>query len=336
MMMQPRRQSAGGAARAAQMLRHLAGGLKAQPFCRSRFGAFLKKREPRANPWKNFLTIPESITRVFGLRTILRFDIVHFNETRFHCKNSVRGRAEWQADEHRLESTERSFSCVRDRVLMGLRTARPAAMPGGLLFSRRAPESCYSKRRRRHPAARVKGVPHERVLPLAPSPPPCCLRAPPFSTAARSSPAPPGRSRRAAKRRPRRSSASEVREAHVRKDDAPAIVRYYTEVVSFTSRDGAKAEARLPEKNEGEARGRPGEPDQNPLPPRRSERGRARPREHARHSGRPSHHRRPCASRLRRPLDGREAFVSAFANVLPDKRAGCSAGPDSQILMRRF
>lgn len=49
----------------------------------------------------------------------------------------------------------------------------------------------------------------------------------------------------------------EVREAHVRKDDAPAIVRYYTEVVSFTSRDGAKAEARLPEKNEGEARGRP-------------------------------------------------------------------------------
>ena len=51
-----------------------------------------------------------------------------------------------------------------------------------------------------------------------------------------------------------------VREAHVRKDDAPAIGRYYTVVVSFTSRDGAKAEARLPEKNEGEARGRPGEP----------------------------------------------------------------------------
>lgn len=38
----------------------------------------------------------------------------------------------------------------------------------------------------------------------------------------------------------------EVREAHVRKDDAPAIVHYYTEVVSFTARDGSKVEARLP------------------------------------------------------------------------------------------
>ena len=32
----------------------------------------------------------------------------------------------------------------------------------------------------------------------------------------------------------------EVREAHVRKDDAPAIVHYYTEVVSFTAWDGSK------------------------------------------------------------------------------------------------
>ena len=39
----------------------------------------------------------------------------------------------------------------------------------------------------------------------------------------------------------------EVREAHVRKDDAPAIVHYYTEVVSFTAWDGSKVEARLPE-----------------------------------------------------------------------------------------
>lgn len=51
----------------------------------------------------------------------------------------------------------------------------------------------------------------------------------------------------------------EVREAHVRKDDAPAIALYYTEVVSFTAWDGTKAEARLPEKNEHEARGRPGD-----------------------------------------------------------------------------
>lgn len=127
---------AGRPAEASQMLPHLAVDFKPQTLCNSHFGAILKKRRPRANPQKNFLTIPKSISRVFGLRTILRFDIVHFNETRFHCKNSVRGRAEWQADEHRLESTERSFSCVRDRVLMGLRTARPAAMPGGLLFSR--------------------------------------------------------------------------------------------------------------------------------------------------------------------------------------------------------
>lgn len=125
---------AGRPAEASQMLPHLAVDFKPQTLCHSHFGAILKKRRHRANPQKNFLTIPESISRVFGLRTILRFDIVHFNETRFHCKNSVRGRAEWQADEHRLESTERSFSCVRDRVLMGLRTARPAAMPGGLLF----------------------------------------------------------------------------------------------------------------------------------------------------------------------------------------------------------
>ena len=47
----------------------------------------------------------------------------------------------------------------------------------------------------------------------------------------------------------------EVREAHVRKDDAPAIVHYYTEVVSFTAWDGSKVEARLPEKNDDEARG---------------------------------------------------------------------------------
>ena len=42
----------------------------------------------------------------------------------------------------------------------------------------------------------------------------------------------------------------EVREAHVRKDDAPAIVHYYTEVVSFTAWDGSKVAARLPEKND--------------------------------------------------------------------------------------
>ncbi len=52
----------------------------------------------------------------------------------------------------------------------------------------------------------------------------------------------------------------EVREAHVRKDDAPAIVHYYTEVVSFTAWDGSKVEARLPEKNDDEARGSPGAP----------------------------------------------------------------------------
>lgn len=52
----------------------------------------------------------------------------------------------------------------------------------------------------------------------------------------------------------------EVREAHVRKDDAPAIVHYYTEVVSFTAWDGSKVEARLPEKNDDEARGSPGDP----------------------------------------------------------------------------
>ena len=52
----------------------------------------------------------------------------------------------------------------------------------------------------------------------------------------------------------------EVREAHVRKDDAPAIVHYYTEVVSFTAWDGSKVEARLPEKNDDEARGRPSDP----------------------------------------------------------------------------
>lgn len=59
-----------------------------------------------------------------------------FQRNTVPLQNSVRGRAEWQADEHRLEQTERSFSCVRDRVLMGLRTARPAAMLGGLLFLR--------------------------------------------------------------------------------------------------------------------------------------------------------------------------------------------------------
>ena len=30
----------------------------------------------------------KTFTRVFALRTILRFDIVHFNETRFHCKTA--------------------------------------------------------------------------------------------------------------------------------------------------------------------------------------------------------------------------------------------------------
>lgn len=118
---------------------------------------------------------------------------------------------------------------------MGLRTARPAAMPGGLLFSRRAPESCYSKRRRRHPAARVKGVPHERVLPLA-------LRRRP---AACGSAFLYGGAKLAGAAWTLKTSGEEttatierveVREAHVRKDDAPAIVRYYTEVVSFTSR----------------------------------------------------------------------------------------------------
>ena len=42
--------------------------------------------------------------------------------------------------------------------------------------------------------------------------------------------------------------------------EAPAIVHYYTEVVSFTARDGSKVEARLPEKNDDEARGSPGDP----------------------------------------------------------------------------
>ena len=71
-----------------QMLRHLAARLNPKRLCCRRSARFLKKRRLRANPWKNFLTIPESFTRVFALRTILRFDIVHFNETRFHCKTA--------------------------------------------------------------------------------------------------------------------------------------------------------------------------------------------------------------------------------------------------------
>ena len=59
----------------------------------------------------------------------------------------------------------------------------------------------------------------------------------------------------------------EVREAHVRKDDAPAIVHYYTEVVSFTAWDGSKVEARLPEKNDDEARGRPRHDDPSVAAP---------------------------------------------------------------------
>lgn len=58
----------------------------------------------------------------------------------------------------------------------------------------------------------------------------------------------------------------EVREAHVRKDDAPAIVHYYTEVVSFTAWDGSKVEARLPEKNDDEARGSPGSATATTIP----------------------------------------------------------------------
>ena len=97
----------------------------------------------------------------------------------------------------------------------------------------------------------------------------------------------------------------EVREAHVRKDDAPAIVHYYTEVVSFTAWDGSKVEARLPEKNE--------RPDRDPLPPRRSLGGRSRQRQSARHSGADPHHRGSGASRLRRALDDREAPLTCAA-----------------------
>ena len=80
----------------------------------------------------------------------------------------------------------------------------------------------------------------------------------------------------------------EVREAHVRKDDAPAIVHYYTEVVSFTAWDGSKVEAR-------------------------SLGGRSRQRQSARHSGADPHHRGSGASRLRRALDDREAPLTCAA-----------------------
>ena len=52
----------------------------------------------------------------------------------------------------------------------------------------------------------------------------------------------------------------EVRESHMRKDEQNIIVHYYTEVVSFVAWDGTKVEARLPDKSDEEARGKPGDP----------------------------------------------------------------------------
>lgn len=105
----------------------------------------------------------------------------------------------------------------------------------------------------------------------------------------------------------------EVREAHVRKDDAPAIVHYYTEVVSFTAWDGSKVEARLPEKNDDEARGSPGDPIE--IRYRHDDPSVAAPVNGSPLGiqGADPHHRGSGASRLRRALDDREAPLTCTA-----------------------
>lgn len=97
--------------------------------------AFLRNAAPGQTLGKTFLQYPSHLLG-YCLANDSQVRYSSFQRNTVPLQNSVRGRAEWQADEHRLEQTERSFSCVRDRVLMGLRTARPAAMLGGLLFLR--------------------------------------------------------------------------------------------------------------------------------------------------------------------------------------------------------